>query len=124
MMTLLKDLGTRNGIRYGIYRCHCGRETEKRVGNVKSGYTKSCGCLPKSKKGTTRNNANSKNQTQSFTPTDSGIFVPPLPVPSLDQVTKTNFRKVAAFPMWEIKIGDKTIDRQPMSLAERKLYKG
>ena len=29
----------------GLYRCFCGKEFEARVSNVKSGNTKSCGCL-------------------------------------------------------------------------------
>lgn len=31
----------------GLYRCECGVEKEILIGNVKSGHTKSCGCLKK-----------------------------------------------------------------------------
>ena len=44
-MKLVKDLGIVNGVRLGVYLCKCGKEKEVLTYNVKSGRTKSCGCL-------------------------------------------------------------------------------
>ena len=32
-------------VRYGIFECFCGKQFKSRVDSVKSGTTKSCGCL-------------------------------------------------------------------------------
>ena len=49
---LLEDLGMRfpneNSKwerRYGLFKCFCGNEFEAQITSVKSGHTKSCGCL-------------------------------------------------------------------------------
>lgn len=49
---LLEDLGMRfssenskQKIRYGIFKCFCGKEFEAIMSNIKRGHTKSCGCL-------------------------------------------------------------------------------
>lgn len=34
---------------YGLYECSCGRSFETYIYNVRSGHTRSCGCLTKSK---------------------------------------------------------------------------
>jgi hypothetical protein len=51
-LVLLKDLGMRyatetakNKKRFGLYKCHCGKEFETRTDCVKTGNTKSCGCV-------------------------------------------------------------------------------
>ena len=48
---LLEDLGmkypketSKEKRRYGLYKCHCGKEFEAQVSNVKYGNKKSCGC--------------------------------------------------------------------------------
>ena len=49
-LTLVKDLGTRpcgnkgNTIRWGLYKCICGKEKEIRTCDVNRGVTVSCGC--------------------------------------------------------------------------------
>lgn len=44
---LIEDLGLfgKSSTRFGIYRCFCGNEFKTRTSYVKSGKTKSCGCL-------------------------------------------------------------------------------
>ena len=43
---LLEDLGYRNKHRYGLYECpHCGNIWTARSISIKSGKTKSCGCM-------------------------------------------------------------------------------
>jgi len=51
---LLKDLGVMSPnvesnykIRYGLYKCFCGNEFKVQTRAIKSGNTKSCGCLRK-----------------------------------------------------------------------------
>ena len=51
---LLEDLGylypaetSKEKKRYGIYRCYCGVEFKAQIQSIKSGHTKSCGCLHK-----------------------------------------------------------------------------
>jgi len=56
MIELKKDLGmmiSGNGKtkrRYGVFVCHCGKEFTTTVHKVKSGHTKSCGCIKGQKK--------------------------------------------------------------------------
>lgn len=51
-MELVADLGTQYPKenskfkkRFGIYKCVCGKEFKVQTDNIKSGHTKSCGCL-------------------------------------------------------------------------------
>lgn len=51
---LIKDLGmlyatykSKNKVRFGFYRCSCGKEFKTITGSIKSGATKSCGCYQK-----------------------------------------------------------------------------
>ena len=51
-LVLLKDLGmkypketSKEKKRYGLYKCHCGKEFETIISDVKSGKASSCGCL-------------------------------------------------------------------------------
>ena len=44
----------RNGYRGWVCRCACGTETWARAGSLKSGNTKSCGCLQKENQATNR----------------------------------------------------------------------
>ena len=53
-LTLLEDLGLQKPTetstynrRYGLYQCKCGNTTRAQMTQVKSGHTKSCGCLQK-----------------------------------------------------------------------------
>lgn len=41
---LVKKVGAVSGKMRGIFTCACGNNFEARVGDVKSGKTKSCGC--------------------------------------------------------------------------------
>lgn len=57
-LELLEDLGTikpressKYKARYGLYKCFCGNEFKAQTAHIKSGHTKSCGCLTKSQKG-------------------------------------------------------------------------
>lgn len=50
-LLLLEDLGmkypketSKEKKRYGLYKCHCGKEFETQTRDVKSGRVKSCGC--------------------------------------------------------------------------------
>lgn len=43
-------------VRFGIYKCFCGKEFETRTASVNNGKTKSCGCL----KGETHNEAGTR----------------------------------------------------------------
>ena len=54
VVILLKDLGVMSPnvesnykIRYGLYKCFCGNEFKVQTRAIKSGNTKSCGCLRK-----------------------------------------------------------------------------
>jgi rubredoxin len=51
MLTVLYKTGrqTSNKQYYWMCRCDCGNMTEVRVGNIRTGRTKSCGCLNKLK---------------------------------------------------------------------------
>ena len=51
MLTALYKTGrqTENKQYYWMCRCECGNLTEVRVGNIRTGRTKSCGCLNKRK---------------------------------------------------------------------------
>jgi hypothetical protein len=40
----IKETGTRNKVRYGLFRCICGVEKEKSVKTLARGKSKSCGC--------------------------------------------------------------------------------
>ena len=51
-LILLEDLGylypketSKQRKRFGIFKCHCGKEFKTQTRDVKSGHTKSCGCL-------------------------------------------------------------------------------
>lgn len=51
-MELIRDLGrqkpkedSRYKVRYGLYRCVCGKEVKVMTQNIKNGRTSSCGCL-------------------------------------------------------------------------------
>ncbi len=51
---LLKDLGyiyptekSKHKVKYGIYKCFCGKEFKTQINYIKSNHTKSCGCLKK-----------------------------------------------------------------------------
>lgn len=51
-LILLKDLGylyptekSKQKRRYGLYKCHCGKEFEAQIQSINDGNTKSCGCL-------------------------------------------------------------------------------
>lgn len=46
-MEYIKRLEVKNRRYYGLYKCHCGKEFKTREDAVKSGNTKSCGCLHK-----------------------------------------------------------------------------
>lgn len=45
----LEDLGTRRigarKVRFGLFRCECGKQFESNVNHIKGGFKKSCGCL-------------------------------------------------------------------------------
>lgn len=43
----LKELNPVKYERVGLFRCNCGKEFKAQINNVKSGHTKSCGCLRK-----------------------------------------------------------------------------
>jgi len=45
-LTILEDLGMINGVRMAKAHCECGKIKSYNFGNVKSGKSKSCGCLP------------------------------------------------------------------------------
>lgn len=45
MLTIIEDLGCREGVRYISALCDCGNIKEFRWQHVKSGGTKSCGCI-------------------------------------------------------------------------------
>lgn len=47
-MILLREMPDRtaDGHKIGLFRCSCGKETTAAMSRVKTGYTKSCGCLP------------------------------------------------------------------------------
>jgi hypothetical protein len=47
MLTAIKKTGrqTENRQYYWLCKCDCGKLTEVRIGNIRSGRTKSCGCL-------------------------------------------------------------------------------
>ena len=54
MPVLIEDLGmlyptekSKRKIRYGLYKCYCGKEFAAQSDNIKSGHTKSCGCYSK-----------------------------------------------------------------------------
>lgn len=51
MLTALYKTGrkTENGQYFWMCRCDCGNETEVRIGNIRFGRTKSCGCLQRRK---------------------------------------------------------------------------
>jgi hypothetical protein len=61
--TLLEDLGmfypkegSKRKVRYGLYKCgYCGKEFRARMYCIKSGHTRSCGCLSGKKHGLTLN---------------------------------------------------------------------
>jgi len=51
---LIKDLGylyatetSKNKVRFGIFKCHCGSEFKVIINSIKTGNTKSCGCINK-----------------------------------------------------------------------------
>jgi hypothetical protein len=46
-LTFISDAGLINKVRYGNYLCQCGNTVKKRIQSVKTGNTKSCGCLQK-----------------------------------------------------------------------------
>ena len=116
-MEFIREAEKREGVRYGLYLCSfCGSETEKRIANVTSGRTKSCGCQAK-KKGV------AGNPQQPFDPVDSGIYKEPLPVPSFERVTISSFRRVAEYPFWVTYVGKTAIDLQPMSIKERNQFR-
>lgn len=55
-LILLEDLGTmfpransKEKHRFGLYKCFCGKEFKTQVRSVKSGATKSCGCIGRNK---------------------------------------------------------------------------
>jgi len=57
VLVFLQDLGMQypntNSLyraRYGLYKCHCGKETVMIIKNVKCGLSKSCGCMEKTQK--------------------------------------------------------------------------
>lgn len=47
MLTAIRKTGrqTENRQYYWLCKCDCGKLTEVRIGNIRSGRTKSCGCL-------------------------------------------------------------------------------
>lgn len=45
MLTLIKETKKRGNRRMGLFLCSCGEEKEIRIAHVKSGNTRSCGCL-------------------------------------------------------------------------------
>lgn len=47
MLTLMAYTHTKNGKKYGKFKCECGNEKIIQIGNVKSGHVKSCGCYMK-----------------------------------------------------------------------------
>lgn len=56
MLELIEDLGviqptpsSTYKVRYGLYRCECGKEFKTQTRKVKNGTTQSCGCLQKKK---------------------------------------------------------------------------
>ena len=46
MLTLIREIKKRdkNGGKYALYKCDCGKECEIRISSVKTGNTNSCGC--------------------------------------------------------------------------------
>ncbi len=51
-LLLLEDLGylypkenSKRKVKYGIYKCFCGKEFKTSTADVKNGHTKSCGCI-------------------------------------------------------------------------------
>jgi hypothetical protein len=118
-MEFIRETEKREGVRYGLYLCSfCGSETEKRIANVASGRTRSCGCQAKMKK-----KGSTGNQEGPFDPIDSGTYREPLPVPSFERVTISGFRRVAEYPFWVTYVGKTAIDRQPMSFKERNQFR-
>lgn len=43
--TFIKDLPKKNGKRYAIFKCVCGYSGPRYYHDIKSGHSKSCGCL-------------------------------------------------------------------------------
>jgi hypothetical protein len=53
-LTVVKYVGvSKHNKKIFLFKCICGNECEKIIGDVKSGRTKSCGCLNKENKGRT-----------------------------------------------------------------------
>ncbi len=46
-LTFIEYVNSKNGRRFGLYKCTCGNLKEANIQNVKRGYTKSCGCISK-----------------------------------------------------------------------------
>lgn len=44
-ITYIRELPAIKNYRYGIFRCKCGSEFKARIANIRSGNTKSCGCI-------------------------------------------------------------------------------
>lgn len=44
-LTVVADAGKRKGNRYVVVRCECGQEKAVRLEHLRSGATRSCGCL-------------------------------------------------------------------------------
>lgn len=117
MLTFIQEVEKRKHVRMALYRCDCGRKAEKRIANVNSGGTNSCGLCKVERKHGYR-----KNQEQPWTPIANGIRKDPPPVPSFADVSQSQFKKVAAAPLWLIVVGGRVVDRQLMTLAERRTY--
>jgi hypothetical protein len=49
--------------------------------------------------------------------------VPPLPVPSLADVSKSDYRRVPEYPTWAFYVGKRVVHREPMTTAERKQFR-
>lgn len=48
-LTAIKRVANRKRATFWLFRCECGTETEINLGSVRSGITKSCGCLDREK---------------------------------------------------------------------------
>lgn len=62
MQSLYQD---NSGRMIWLWKCDCGKECKIIGRNVRSGHTKSCGCLSKENRGRTATHGHSKNGKQS-----------------------------------------------------------
>lgn len=74
MLTLIRELPAINHVRYGLYKCHCGQTATKRLANVISGNTSSCGCRSTAQKNKRCKKGFGRNQEQAY-------VLPPQPEP-------------------------------------------